>query len=175
MCLRILGCFLDACKQAVQESWLCYHAKLGCKLPFLEVHGKRGLSQVAKMPPAQACQGQAGKGEAFLLANKHKTHKHFSDGVPRTNGTKWRFYCGIQQKTADLSQGRVPFGRWDGSRFVAGTVPVCPQHRPAKMFMFIVFSCPNDGAQATAIEHGSESSKKGNKKFINVVLRTKFL
>ena len=60
--------------------------------------------------------------------NKHKTYKHFSDGpcgtivprdepppVPGTNGTKWRFYCGIQQKTADLSQGRVPVCPGDSS------------------------------------------------------------
>ena len=33
-----------------------------------------------------------------------------------------------------FSRGRVPF--------VPGTVPVCPEHRPLKKFMFIGFSCP---------------------------------
>ena len=36
---------------------------------------------------------------------------------PGTNGTKWRFYCGIQQKKAGLSQGRVPI--------CPGRGPVC--------------------------------------------------
>ena len=78
--------------------------------------------------------------------SKQKTHKHFSDGpcgtivpgtivpsVPATNGTKWRFYCGIKQKKAGLSQGRVPF--CPGTLFVPDTVP--PQ-----MFIFIGFFLP---------------------------------
>ena len=32
--------------------------------------------------------------------NKHITRKHFSESP---NGTKWRLYCGIKQKTAGLS------------------------------------------------------------------------
>ena len=54
--------------------------------------------------------------------------------VPNINGTKRRFYCIIQQKTATLSQG--------GSRFVPGTRLVCSRHSPfapdtvpPKMFM----------------------------------------
>ena len=42
--------------------------------------------------------------------------------VPGTDGTKWRFYCGIKQKTAGLSQARL--------LFVPNTVP-------PKMFMSI--------------------------------------
>ena len=53
-----------------------------------------------------------------------------SSPVPGTNGTKWRFHCGIKQKTAGLSQGRVPIR--GGVPFVPGIVPVCPGHRPAQ-------------------------------------------
>ena len=68
--------------------------------------------------------------EPWLLCHmnwgRQKTHKRFSDGpqkkkktVPGTNGTKWRFYCGIKQQTAGLSQGRA--------QFVPGTGPFCPR------------------------------------------------
>ena len=74
--------------------------------------------------------------------NKHDTHKHFFNGpsgtivprtnpspVPVTNGIKWRFDWGIQQKNAALSQGQVP---------------VCPGHRPAQnVYVFWFFSCPS--------------------------------
>ena len=59
--------------------------------------------------------------------------------VPGTNGTKWRF----EQKTAGLSQGRVPFCPRKGSRCVPGKVPVCPGHRPSPNACLLGFSCPN--------------------------------
>ena len=87
--------------------------------------------------------------------NKHKTHKHFSDGpcgtiVPGTNphpsqgqtgqnGDFKNFSCGIKQGQAVCPR--------DGSHFVPGRGPICPRDgsclsrtpSPPKMFMFIVF------------------------------------
>ena len=63
--------------------------------------------------------------------------------VPGTNGTKWRFYCGIKQRKAGLSQGRGPILSRGGVPFVPGTVPVCPGHRPAEnVYVSWFFSCP---------------------------------
>ena len=71
--------------------------------------------------------------------NKQKTNNHFltalagqsSQGrtgtLPRYKRDKMPIYCVIVQKTAGLSQGRIPF--------VPGTVPVCAEHRPAQNFM----------------------------------------
>ena len=69
--------------------------------------------------------------------NKHKTHKHFSDGprgttVPGTRGTKWRFYCGIKQRKASFVPGTSPILSRGGVPFVPGTAPVCSRHRPAE-------------------------------------------
>ena len=65
--------------------------------------------------------------------------------VPGTNGTKWRFYCGIQQKRPvvpgtgpSLSRGWVPF--------IPGTVPVCPGHRPAQnVYVYWFFFLSENG------------------------------
>ena len=86
--------------------------------------------------------------------NKHKTHKHFSDGpcgtiVPGTNPHPSQGQTGqTGHFTVELNRKR-PACLWDGSRFVPGTLPVCPRcflfvpnTVPPKMFMFIVFSCP---------------------------------
>ena len=51
---------------------------------------------------------------------------------PRTNGTKWRFYCGIKQRKAGLSPGTGPILSRGGVPFVPRTVPVCPGRRPAE-------------------------------------------
>ena len=64
--------------------------------------------------------------------------------VPETNGTKWRFYCGIQQ-------GRVPAYPRDGSRFIPGTGLACPKQgsrlswTPScpKCSCLLVFSLPD--------------------------------
>ena len=87
--------------------------------------------------------------------NKQKTHKHFSGGPcgtivpgtnphpsPGTNGTKWRFYCGIKQRKAGLSQGRVPFCPGEGSHLSQGPFLFVPDTVPPKMFMFIGFFLP---------------------------------
>ena len=70
-------------------------------------------------------------------------HKHFSDGpcrtivpgrtppVPGTRGTSWRFYCGIQQKMAGLSQGRVPVCPRDSNR--------CNSSCPLPVLPFLAF------------------------------------
>ena len=68
----------------------------------------------------------------FLTALARQLFQDEPPPAPGTNGTKWRFYCGIQQKTAGVSQGRVPISTREGSPFVPGTVPVCPRHRPAQ-------------------------------------------
>ena len=57
--------------------------------------------------------------------------------VPGTNGTKWRFYCGIKQRKAGLSQGRVPSCPGEGSRLSQGRFLFVPDTIPTKMFMFI--------------------------------------
>ena len=63
--------------------------------------------------------------------------------VPGTNGTKWRFYCGIQQKKAGLSQERVPICPGEGSRLSQGRFLFVPDTVLHKLFMFIgFFSCP---------------------------------
>ena len=59
--------------------------------------------------------------------------------VPGTNGTKWRFYCGIKQRKAGLSQGRVPFCPGEGSHLSQGRFLFVPDTVPPKMFMFIGF------------------------------------
>ena len=59
--------------------------------------------------------------------------------VPGTNGTKWRFYCGIKQRKASLSQGRVPFCPGERSHLSQGRFLFVPDTIPPKMFMFIVF------------------------------------
>ena len=56
--------------------------------------------------------------------------------VPGTNGTKWRFYCGIKQETASLSLGQVPVCPREGSQ---GRFLFVPDTVPPKMFMFIGF------------------------------------
>ena len=105
---------------------------------------------------------------SFLGGKKNeqtpKPHKHFSarplrdnrlrdepPPVPGTNGTKCRFYCGIKQKRAGLSQGRVPICPRKGSRlsqeqflFVLNTIP-------PKMFMFIGFVLARHLEDAAAI------------------------
>ena len=63
--------------------------------------------------------------------------------VPGTNGTKWRFYCGIKQRKAGLSQGRVAVCPEEGSHLSEGQFLFVPDTVPPKMFMFIGFSCPN--------------------------------
>ena len=68
--------------------------------------------------------------------------------VPGTNGTEWRFYCGIRQRKAGLSQGRVPICPGEGSRLSQGRFLFVPETVPPKMFMFIGFflarfECPN--------------------------------
>ena len=59
--------------------------------------------------------------------------------VPGTNGAKWRFYCGIEQKMASLSQGRVPICPGEGSRLSQGQFSFVPDTVPRKLFMFIGF------------------------------------
>ena len=56
--------------------------------------------------------------------------------VPGTNGTEWRFYCGINQRKAGLSQGRVPFCPGEGSHLSQGRFLFVPDTVPPKMFMF---------------------------------------
>ena len=78
----------------------------------------------------------------FLTAIAGQSSQDEPSPVPGTNGTKWRFYCGIQQKTAGLSQGWVPLCPRAGSLFVPGPVPVCPEHRPAKNdYVYWFFAC----------------------------------
>ena len=50
-----------------------------------------------------------------------------------------RFYCGIQQKTAGLSQGRVPICPRDGSRMSQERFLFVPNTVLPKMFVFIGF------------------------------------
>ena len=73
-------------------------------------------------------------GEKKPINAKH-IMKHFSGGpcgtivppppVPGTNGTKWRFYCGIEQETASLSQARAPIYPRDGPEVLRSWSP-CP-------------------------------------------------
>ena len=64
--------------------------------------------------------------------NKHKTHKHFSDGpcgtiVPGTNPHPSQGQTGQNGDfTAELNRERPVCPR-DGSHFVPGTGPVCPR------------------------------------------------
>ena len=83
--------------------------------------------------------------------NKQKTDKHFSDGpcgtiVPGTIPHP------SQGQTGQNGNFTVEFNReWpvcprDGSHFVPGTVPVCPEHRPAKnVYVYWFFSCLIEG------------------------------
>ena len=93
--------------------------------------------------------------DLYLGAKKPINIKHiniFSDGflrdnrprdepppVPGTNGTKWRFYCGIKQRKAGVSQGRVPLCPGERSHLSQGRFVFVPDTVPPKMFMFIVF------------------------------------
>ena len=92
---------------------------------------------------------------ASKKTNKQQTHKHFSDGpcgtiVPGTNPHLSQGKTGQNGDfTVELNRERPVCPR-DGAHFVPGrvpfvprTVPVCPGHRPPKIFMFIGFSCPN--------------------------------
>ena len=89
--------------------------------------------------------------------NKHKTHKHFSDGpcgtiVPGTNPHPSQGQTGQNGDfTVEFNRKR-PICPRDVSQFVPGTGPGLSRGRflsvlntvPPKMFMFIVFfSCPN--------------------------------
>ena len=79
----------------------------------------------------------------FLTALADSPPREEPPPVPGTNGTKWRFYCGIRQKTAGLSQGRVPICPREGSRLSQGWFLFVPDTVPPKMFMFIgFFFCP---------------------------------
>ena len=57
--------------------------------------------------------------------------------VPGTNGTKWRFCCGIQERKASLSQGRVSFCPREGAHLSQERFLFVPDTVPPKMFMFI--------------------------------------
>ena len=59
--------------------------------------------------------------------------------VPRTNETKWRFYFGTKQKTAGLSQGRIPVYPRDRSSLPQGQFLFIPNTVPPKMFMICFF------------------------------------
>ena len=78
----------------------------------------------------------------FLTALAGQSSQGQTPTCPRTNGTKWRFYCAIKQRKAGLSQGRVPFCPGEGSRLSQGRFLFVPDTVPPKMFMFIGFSCP---------------------------------
>ena len=56
--------------------------------------------------------------------------------------TMARFYSGIQQRKADLSQGWVPFCPGEGSHLSQGRFLFVPKTVPTKMFMFIFFCLP---------------------------------
>ena len=92
--------------------------------------------------------------------NKHKTHKHFSDGPCETivPGAKPHLSQGQTgqsgdfvefNKTAGLSQGRARLCPMDGSRLSEGQFLFVPNPFPQEIFMFIGFSCPSYGGRRT--------------------------
>ena len=79
-----------------------------------------------------------------------KKHKHINiiliplaaGTIPHpTDGTEWRSYCGIQQKTAGFSQGWFLVCSKDASRLFQGQFLFVQKTVPPKMLMFIGFSC----------------------------------
>ena len=83
--------------------------------------------------------------------NKHKTHKHFSNGPRRTvvAGTNFHPSQGQTGQNGDLTvelNRERPVCPRDGSHFVPGTVPVCPRHRPAEnVYVYWFFLARADG------------------------------
>ena len=71
----------------------------------------------------------------FLTALAGQSSQGRTSTRPRT---KWRFYCGIKQKTAGLSQGRVPICSREGSRLSQGRFLFVPDTILPKMFMFFL-------------------------------------
>ena len=78
----------------------------------------------------------------FLKPLAGQSFQGWTPRVPGTNGTKWRFCCGIQQKTAGLSQGRVREG---------SCLSWTPSHSKC-LCLFFVFS--SAGVEFWCRQHG---------------------
>ena len=81
--------------------------------------------------------GQSGKFVYVCVALVGQSSQGRTPPIPGTNGTKWRFYCGIRQRTEGLSQGRAPIRPREGSCLSQGQFLFVPDTVPPKMFMFI--------------------------------------
>ena len=75
----------------------------------------------------------------FLTALAGQSFQDEPPPVPGTNGTKWRFDCGIKQERAGLSQGQVPVCPRERSHLSQGRFLFVPDTVPPKTFMFIGF------------------------------------
>ena len=74
----------------------------------------------------------------FLTALVGQSSQGRTPTRPRDKRDKMaRFYCGIKQRKAGLSQGRVPFCPGEGSHLSQGRFLFVPDTVPPKMFMFI--------------------------------------
>ena len=79
----------------------------------------------------------------FLTALGGQSSQGRTSTRSRDKRDKWRFYCGIQQRKASLSQGRVPFCPGEGSHLSQGRFLFVPDTVPPKnVYVYWFFSCP---------------------------------
>ena len=78
----------------------------------------------------------------FLTALVGQSFQGRTPHLSQAKQDKMAIYCGIKQRKAGLSQGRVPFCPGEGSHLSQGRFPFVPDTVPPKMFMLIGFFLP---------------------------------